>query len=297
MSRRTSTQGSELEVGVVRLSVAQIGSGRDVAGNLKRVCDVIEEHAGVSDLIVFPEAVLSGYMYESRDDARAGAVRADGPELRRIVELCAELGVHAIVGLLEQGESDELYNTAVLIDDEGSVLGRYRKTHLPCLGVDRFVDKGLEVPPVISTKHGRIGLAICYDLRFPETARALALAGAEIIAQPSTWPYEAEMLAEHFVPVRACENRVFLAVANRADSEAGVEFMGRSQIAAPSGERLVEAGTDGEQVLTTTVVLADARNKRIINVPGSYEVSLFDDRRPELYQQIVSPTQLAHEEQ
>lgn len=270
----------------VRLTVAQIGSSQDVATNVERVCEALAECAAGSDLVVFPETVLSGYMYDSRAEAAARALRLDGPELGEVAAQCGRLGVHAVVGLLERAD-DGLYNSAVLIDDDGRIIGHYRKTHLPHLGVDRFADRGAEAPPVVATRHGNVGLAICYDLRFPEVARSLALAGADIIAQPSIWPYEAAMLADHFTPVRACENRVFVAVANRGDSEAGATFMGRSQIAAPSGVRVAQAQEDGDQFLTVAVDLAEARDKRIVNEPGVYEVSLFDDRRPELYQRIV----------
>jgi predicted amidohydrolase len=272
----------------VRLTVAQIGSSHDVGANIERVCRALTECAPESDIVVFPETVLSGYVYESRAEATARALRIDGPELADVAAQCAVLEVHAVVGLLERTDADELYNSAVLIDDDGTIIGHYRKTHLPHLGVDRFTDKGADAPPVVSTKHGNIGLAICYDLRFPEVARSLALAGADVIAQPSTWPYEAAMLADHFTQVRACENRVFVAIANRGDSEAGWEFMGRSLIASPSGSRIVEASEDGDEFITATVDLAESRDKHIVNEPGVYEVSLFDDRRPELYQRIVA---------
>ena len=283
-------------LGLLRLSVAQIGATQDVETNLQRVIEVLRDAAAYSDLVVMPETVLSGYMYESRDEAQAHAVGIDGPELLAVQEVCSALGVHVVLGLLERDRTGGLYNSAVLIDDTGALAGHYRKTHLPCLGVDRFVDPGNEVPPVIETRLGRIGIAICYDLRFPETARALALAGADLIAQPSTWPHEAAMLAEHFVPVRACENRVFMAVANRSDQERGTDFMGRSQVVSPAGERLAEAGMDDEQILTVQVDLAEARNKRIVNKPGEYQVSLFEDRRPDLYTQITQPIQAPEEQ-
>jgi predicted amidohydrolase len=268
----------------VKLAVAQMGASQDVAGNLASVVRVLRDAASQAvDVVVLPECVLSGYMYANREQAWARAVSVTGPELAEIARTCREQQVHAVVGLLEKADEGAMYNTVVLFDAAGQQVGLYRKTHLPYLGVDRFVERGDEAPPVVATRHGNIGLAICYDLRFPETARSLALAGADIIAQPSTWPTEAAMLAEHFVPVRACENRVFIAVANRADQEGGVSFMGRSQIVAPSGLRIAEADDHSEALLTAQVDLAEAREKRIVNVPGEYEVSLFADRRPELY--------------
>lgn len=283
------SNGSETESALhLTVAVAQIGATQDLAANAARIKDTVRNAAQAgADLVVLPECILSGYMYESREEAAAHAVALDSAEVQSIAEVCNEVGIHSVLGLLELDSDGQVFNTAVLIDDQGHLAGHYRKAHLPCLGVDRFVTAGAEVPPVVDTRLGRIGLAICYDLRFPETARLLALGGADLIAQPSTWPYEAEMLAEHFVPVRACENRVYVAVANRADEERGARFMGRSQIAAPSGERMCEAGTDGEELLTARVDFASAREKRIVNRPGVYEVSLFKDRRPELYAAIV----------
>jgi predicted amidohydrolase len=160
--------------------------------------------------------------------------------------------------------------------------------------VDRFVTRGSPAePPVFETAIGRIGLAICYDLRFPESARTLALSGADIIAQPSNWPPQAWMLADHFTVVRACENRVFLLVANRWDVEKGVPFMGQSQIVSPTGHVLSRAGTT--QTLISAVIDVDlARDKRIVVEPGVYEVSLFTDRRPDLYGPITTATSAAH---
>jgi predicted amidohydrolase len=272
----------------VAVGVGQIASGQDTHENLERIIATFEAASAKGvQLLVLPECALSGYMYEDRDTALARAVTKDSPEIEAMAAACARLGLHAVVGYLETDETRSLYNTAAFIDDRGIVIANYRKTHLPCLGVDRFVDAGDTAPPVVPTRLGNIGLAICYDLRFPESARSLALLGADIIAQPSTWPYEAAMLAEHFVPVRACENRVFMLVANRSDSERGAKFIGRSQIVAPSGRRLGEAGEDGEALLTARIDLDEARDKRIVTVPGEYEISLFDDRRPELYQVLA----------
>jgi predicted amidohydrolase len=272
----------------VVVSAGQMGASQDVADNVRAVLAMQKAAAadGV-ELLVLPECVLSGYMYDSRADALSRAVRLDGPELGRVAAACRELRLHCVLGYLETTAEGALYNSAVLIDDAGAVVGNYRKTHLPFLGVDRFTDAGEQAPPVYVTRLGAIGIAICYDLRFPETARVLALAGADVIAQPSTWPYEAAVLAEHFVTVRACENRVFMVVANRPDAEAGSQFMGRSQIVAPSGARLAEADTSASLLVTARVDLAQAREKRIVNVPGEYEVSLFADRRPDLYRSLA----------
>jgi len=271
------------------LAVVQMGATQDVRHNLGAILAMLAEAARQNvQLAVLPECVLSGYMYNSGQEALSRAVYADGSEITEIADACVRHNLFAVVGYLERDAAGRLYNSAVLIANDGQRLANYRKTHLPYLGVDRFVDPGQLPPPVVATKLGLIGLAICYDLRFPESARTLALGGADVIAQPSTWPAAASMLADHFQLVRACENHVYIAVANRPDQEAGASFIGRSQIVDPTGQRIAEADGDTEGLSIASVDIAHAREKRIVTVPGDYEVSLFVDRRPGLYGELVA---------
>ncbi len=269
------------------IGVAQIGTTlADVPGNVERAIEVLEEAASREvDLVVFPECNLSGYAFGSLDEARVSAITTAGPELRELADASARLNIHSVVGYLER-EGDDVYNSVALIGP-GEVIGSYRKIHLPCLAADRFVTQGdYEEPPVFETPVGRIGLAICYDLRFPESARSLALAGAEIIAQPTNSVSESSILFDHFSTVRAAENRVFIAFANRPDTERELAFVGRSQILSPAGERLVEAGPE-EGLFVTEIDLESARNKSIVFQSDEFELHVFADRRPELYGEIT----------
>jgi predicted amidohydrolase len=260
----------------------------DVPENLRRAGAALERAAAEgSSLVVLPECYLTGYVFDSAGGVRAVAIEIDGPEIREVVAVCARLGIHCAVGFLEKAEGG-LFNAAVLIGP-GGLIGRYRKAHLPFLGADRFVQPGnLPDLPVFETPLGTIGIAICYDLRFPEFLRALALRGADLVAMPTCWPSRSRMLADHFMPVRAAENRVFIVAADRGDSENGVTFLGRSQIVDPAGVVLAETGT-GEALITATVDLQQARNKRIVFEPGTFELSLFEDRRPDLYGALSEP--------
>src|SRR5262249_24628069 len=161
-------------------------------------------------------------------------------------EGCARQYVYAVVGLLERG-ADALYNSAALIGPEG-VIACYRKAHLPGLGLDRLVAHGNTPFAVHDTPIGRIGLAICYDIRFPEPTRLLALQGAELVAFPSNWPSVERLAPPSAIPdvltrARAIENRVFLAVADRAGEERGSRFLGRSQLVDVFGKVVAEAGS------------------------------------------------------
>jgi predicted amidohydrolase len=182
-------------------------------------------------------------------------------------------------------EGDTLRNTAVLVGPDG-LIGRYRKTHLPFLGVDRFVQAGDDLP-VFETPLGRIGIEICYDLRFPELTRSLALHGAQIVAQPTNWPLAARSNADVLTRARAHENRIFVLTANRVGRERDAEFCGWSQICDIWGNRLVEADETGEGLFTAEIDPAQASEKDIIPAPGRYEMRLFDHRRPDLYGALV----------
>jgi predicted amidohydrolase len=266
----------------VRVAVAQIEPAlgeneRNLAACLAR----LEEAAAAgAQLLVLPECAIPGYVFESIEEALPFAEEIPGPSTEALAAACARLGVHVVCGLLEV-DGDGLRNAAVLVGPDGLV-GTYRKTHLPFLGVDRFTRAGDELP-VFETPLGRIAIEICYDLRFPELTRSLALAGADIVALPTNWPLAAAANAELLAPARAYENRIFLLVANRVGVERTAEFCGRSQIVDPTGTRLAEAGATGEALLVADVDVESARDKSIVPAPGEYEMHLFGHRRPELY--------------
>jgi predicted amidohydrolase len=120
------------------------------------------------------------------------------------------------------------------------VIGVYDKAHLPCCGADKFTTHGNTGFCVFETALGRIGMLICYDLRFPEAAWALALRGADIIALPTNWPTGADTAPEFMVRARAFENRVFVVACNRVGEERGGRYIGHGCIAAPNGEHLLD---------------------------------------------------------
>lgn len=266
-----------------KIAVAQMGSLLgDVRGNLAKVATWIKVAAedGIS-LIVFPECILSGYVFEDRKELEASSIRADGPEMSAIEELCSTYNTIVVVGYCEIA-NEGIFNSAAVIGPEG-IIGTHRKRHLPFIGADRFTDEpsGSE-PPIFQTSIGRIGVAICYEIRFPEVFRTLALAGADIIALPTNWPEQSNILATHFTPVRAAENFVYVLVANRHDSERNVNFLGASQIVDPTGRVCAHAARN-EGLVSAVFDPELARNKRIVFREGEFEVSPWRDRRPQTY--------------
>ena len=273
-------------VGVAQLDV-RLGEPRR---NLEACLARLEEAAARScRLLVLPECALSGYMFESAEEAAPYAEEIPGPSTEAFERACARLGLHCVVGILER-DDDLLRNTALLVGPDGLVAS-YRKTHLPFLGVDRFTTAGDDPYEVFETPLGRIGIEICYDLRFPEVTRALALAGADLVAHPTNWPTAARPLADFVTRARAVENHVFVLTANRVGRERDTDFFGWSQVLDPFGRRLAEAG-EREELIVAGVDPEEARRKDMALVPGRYEVHLFGDRRPELYSGLVAEAEV-----
>jgi predicted amidohydrolase len=254
----------------------------DPEQNLRRIDGWMARAADAgARLAVFPECALTGY-FLTRPEAERVAETASGPRSRALQTACARYRLIAAVGTIERAEDGSLYNAALLVGPEG-LLAVYRKTHLLCLGVDRFLSRGPQPPRVVPTDQGRLGLLICYDLRFPEPMRALALDGAQVILLPTAWPASAVFYPDFLVRARALENGVYLAAANRAGEERGQPFLGRSLIVGPDGEVLAEARGDEETMLVAEVDPSHSDAKRRVFRPGEYEVDLLADRRPELY--------------
>ena len=240
-----------------------------------------------AELLVLPECAIPGYMFDSLEEAMPFAEEIPGSTTEALEAACRHLGLHVVCGLLER-EGDLLYNAAVLVGPDG-LIGSYRKTHLPFLGVDRFTTPGDELS-VFDTPLGRIGLEICYDLRFPEVTRTLALRGADIVAHPTNFPMAAKVQTELVTVARAAENRIYLLTANRVGKERRGEFCGWSQIVDPFGKRLAEADETEEKLLVAEIDVEKARDKDYV-IPGEYELYLFGDRRPELYGALVEEMQ------
>lgn len=263
----------------------------DVEANRRNIVDRLRSAADKgAKLVIFPECALTGYCFESLEEAAPFAEPLDGLSAQTIVEACRETGVYAVVGFIEKDQSS-LYNAAMLVGPGGAgVIGNYRKVHLPFLGVDRFLTKGDKPFQIFELPFGRIGINICYDASFPEAARALKLLGAELIILPTNWPTGAWRTAEFIVNARACENHVNFAAANRCGVERGWEFIGRSKVVDFSGDTLAEASRSGEEILITDVDLVEADNNKIVNVAGAYEIDRLADRRPEFYEVVALST-------
>lgn len=254
----------------------------DPPANLARCLELMDTAAEAgAQLVVFPEAAVSGYVFRSLEEAVPVAEPIPGPSTEVFAGACRRLGMHAAFGLLEK-DGDDCYNASALVGPDG-LIGKYRKLHLPYLGVDRFVRPGTLAPQVHETPLGRIGLSICYDLDFPEYPRVLALMGAQIIVTCTNWPADIEFVPDHVVQTRARENVVNHIAVNRAGVERGVTFIGRSKIVDQTGTTLVEGNHFTEDLIFADIDPAAADQKRKVVIPGELETDMLKDRRPEFY--------------
>lgn len=245
-----------------------------------------ETAAAGTDLTVFPECTTTGYCFESKSEAMAIAESMDGNAVQTVGRWCRELSTRVIFGLLES-EKEKLFNSVVLIGPEG-LIGRYRKVHLPTLGVDQFTTPGNGFA-VNDLGDLRIGMNICYDCSFPESARVLTLQGADLIALPTNWPPGSGLTSELIPNARAFENHVYFMAVNRVGTERGFDFIGNSRICDPKGNTMAFANHANEEILYADIDPEIARNKHLVSVPGKHEVHRIDDRQPASYQSIVQP--------
>ena len=256
--------------------------------NLEKIIQNIRTiSADGSKLIVFPECALTGYCFKSLEEAIPFTESIPGSSTDKISNLCGELSVHVVIGMLEK-DDDKFYNTAVLIGPKGYI-GKHRKLHLPYLGIDRFLNHGNLPLTVFETKIGKIGMGICYDGHFPEHIRALALKGADMIVLPTNWPEGTELTPKYIIPARAIENQLFFVAINRVGEERGFKFIGQSKIIDFYGAILADGKPNEKDILHVDVEPEKAREKKFVLIPGELEVDIFNDRRPEFYNSIIKP--------
>jgi predicted amidohydrolase len=266
-----------MRIAAVQLDIAIGRTDHNLENILARMK---EAAANKADLVIFPECSLQGYCYRDREEAWAVAEELSGPACSQLASAAKDLGIVAIIGFIERsGES--MFNSALVVGPRG-VLGVHRKIHLLHLGVDRFNTLG-DIPfPLFQAGDCKFGVNICFDCSFPESGRALKLKGAQLLAIPTNWPSTSDSW-EHTTKVRATENHIFVAAADRVGEERGFTFAGHSQIIDCEGHTLAEAGATEETILFADIDPAAADKNRVVKVPGEYEFDRIASRRPEMY--------------
>ena len=260
--------------------------------------DMIEKHevllrkaAGQGAEVVCFQEIFYGPYFPADQDRRWYALTEpvpEGPTIRRFADLAKELGVVLVLPVYEEETTGVYYNTAAVVDADGSYLGKYRKHHIPHCAPG-FWEKFFFKPgnlgyPVFATAAGNIGVYICYDRHFPEGARILGLNGAEIVFNPSaTVAGLSEYLWKLEQPAHAVANGYFVGAINRVGHEKPWdigEFYGTSYFCDPRGQ-IVAEGPRNEDA----VVVADLDLDAIEEVRQTWQ--FYRDRRPETYDELV----------
>jgi len=229
-----------------------------------------------AELIIFPELFLTGYNIGRA--AHSLAEPADGPSCRKAAEIARQAGIALLYGYSERSQ-DGYYNSALLIDRHGTPRAGYRKTHLFGSYEKTFFKPG-DALSIAALEGLNIGILICYDVEFPEAVRALACAGADLIAVPTALMVDYCRVAEIVVPARAYESEIYVAYVNRCGSERDLIYCGRSCLIGPDGRDVLRAG------LTEALLLADIDKSRIAEERKTNPV--LKDVRPELYAKAVA---------
>lgn len=280
MVPETSTP-RHLMVAAVQFEPVVGESGRNLAA-IDRL--VRTAKADGADIVVLPELAVSGYNFLDAEEVRvlSGGVPG-GPGADVLCQLAAELSIHIVSGIAEC-DGDRFYNSAMICGPQGFI-GKYRKLHL-WNNEHRYFDKGNIGLPVFDLPFGRVGIAICYDGWFPETFRALALAGAELVCVPTNWvpmagaDSDAEPMANILHKAAAHTNGVFIACADRTGTERGQRFIGSSLIVGPDGWPVSgPASADREEILLAKIDLSSVAKTRALN---DYN-HLLGDRRSDVY--------------
>ncbi len=268
----------------IRIALAQLSlSTANVEHNLSHADTAIRSAAASgAQLIVLPELTNSSYAFGSIEEARKNCCDVDGPEISHWIELAKELHVVLVAGVgIRDGGA--LFNCSVIIDRTG-LLGVYAKAHL--FGKEpEFFTAGDSPPLVVDTELGRIGTMICYDVEFPEWVRVAMLAGAQLLAIPTNWPYTG--LPEVAVPIEvvrvqaaASQNKLVIAACDRTESENGISWMSASTIIDYNGHIQGMATDKSAQIVLADVVLPTD------DVIGPHN-SIHADRRIDLYRKFL----------
>lgn len=235
---------------------------------------------GGADIYFFPEMALTGYSV--KDDIQGLAETLDGPSVGRLSELCRELGCGIVFGMPEMDTSvrGHIYNSAVIVLPDGMV-GAYRKCHPANFGPfdeKRYFTSGRDLP-VFPTPWGNIGLVICYDIFFPETVKAMALRGAELVVDISASPTTTRRFFEAVLPARAMEDTIFMGYSNLVGTEGQMQFWGGSQLFGPRGELVAKGPYFEEAVVEAELDFSD------IDVARPLRHTL-RDTRPEILEEL-----------
>ncbi|MCL5046912.1 MAG: acyltransferase [Actinobacteria bacterium] len=274
--------------GTVISALIQASVGPEKEENVEKHIKMVRQAAAQGAQIICLQELFYSYYFGAQQDEKwlSSAERIPGPTTELMRALARDLGVVLILPIAEIDARGICYNTAVVIDADGSILGKYRKMHLPHLEQfwERFYFKPGDLGyPVFQTAFARIGVFIDFDRHYPEVPRVLALKGAEILFNPCATVMDLSRYI-WFIEQRshAVANGVFVGTVNRVGQEPLSEglYYGTSYFCDPCGEILAQGSQDRDDIVLTTLNLAKIQEER-------NRWNFFRDRRGETYQELV----------
>jgi len=260
-----------LQVALLQMDVA-LGEPERNFARLKTMLEQAVQGERKPDVVVFPEMWNTGYAL----DRIHQLADPDGERTRAFVSaFCREHGIHAVAGSVAEKRGAEVYNTVYAFDREGRLASTYSKVHLfRLMDEDRHLAAGSRLGEW-SVDGIPAASIICYDIRFPELARKLALNGAQLLFVPAEWPHPRLHHWRTLLTARAIENQMYVIACNRVGQSGETSFFGHSMIITPWGEIVAEAD-ESEQIVTAEIDL-----ELVAKVRST--IPVFEDRRPDVY--------------
>ena len=277
---------------IIRAAIAQTAWTGDLESMVDKSVGYARQAAERGARVMcFQELCNGPYFCQVQDDVHKDTAERvpEGPTVQRMIQTARETEMALVVPVYEKEDDGFLYNTAAVIDADGTYLGKYRKTHIPHL--PGFWEKFYFRPgnlgyPVFDTAVGRVGVYICYDRHFPEGWRALGLAGAKLVFNPSATSRGLSMYLWNLEqPASAVANEYFIGAINRVGSEpyGDNDFYGSSYFVDPRGQLVGDPASDSDE----EVLIRDLDMDMIDEVRKVW--AFYRDRRPDAYESLVSP--------
>lgn len=271
---------------MLKIAGIQMNCSPDKGKNLEKACLLAEIAAERgAQLICFPELFNTQWFpVDIRRDNFLLAEEAPGPTTAIMQGLAKKTAAVMVLPLFEKGSGGSYFNTAVVIDADGEILGKYRKIHVPQIPL--WEEKAYFQPgdcgfPVWTTRYARLGVQICWDNFFPEGARILALKGAQIILAPTAAAFASQEKWEKVICANAAASGIYIFRVNRIGREAKQQFYGKSFCANPEGELVDQPSGSQEGIVLADIDLGEIERTRRV-------WSFLQDRRPETYEELLA---------
>ncbi|MEU4454488.1 carbon-nitrogen hydrolase family protein [Nocardioides sp. NPDC023903] len=268
------------------VAAVQMNSGPDVRANVAKAVDLInvaatEHHA---DLVVLPEFFNTEYIFTRHDPSLVRlAEHEDGPSMQAVKDAARRHGITIVATLLEEDGPGLTYDTAMVVAPSGSIVSKYRKTHpAATASLEKVFFRNGSYFNTTAVGGFSMGINICYDNEFSESARCSALNGADLIVAPFATPEQFPMTT--IMSARACDNQLYVLAANKVGLEDELEFCGTSLVADPEGRLMAVASKTEEEIISSVI------NRRNV-IDTRLSRPIYRDRRPDLYGALTTASE------